>query len=330
MHRQSSAHCHSHPLTRTFNDASQCSTQSQLVHVQLLQQCPNDLMLGELRRHRRSLCRAMGRPRFADAAGGMDPDALPLLAVALLTAKNAASQSVASQLEVLQVVPEEGCGPKDYIQGVVDIAVLRAWTPWQPYVQTKATFGGVDACACAGQVVIPHTPLVCAWALPVGPLPSGGAHEGKAAVALWRRQTQLLGSAHLLQCAPSLRLDCNTCCMLLASTVPLLEYAHLLHPHTMHRQHHQGCGSAGMQRMPLHLPTSCQRACSALRRRQRSFWKWRWQQLRPTAGRPFSTRPPPAKLTASQNREMALDVQEWAMQVRSINRAALVLYKWLA
>ena len=80
----------------------------ELVHAQLLYQCPDDTMLGELRRHRRPLCRAMGRPRFADAAGGMDPNALPLLAVALLTVKNAASQSVASQLEVLQVVPAGG------------------------------------------------------------------------------------------------------------------------------------------------------------------------------------------------------------------------------
>lgn len=102
------------------------------MHVQLLHQCPNETMLTELRRHRRSLCRAMGRPRFAVAAGGMDPEALPLLAVALLTAKNAASQSAASQLDVLQVVPVEGCGPTDYTQGAVDITVLRAWTPWQP------------------------------------------------------------------------------------------------------------------------------------------------------------------------------------------------------
>jgi hypothetical protein len=108
------------------------------VHVQLLHQCPNDAMLAELRRHRRPLCRAMGRPHFAVAAGGMDPGALPLLAVALLTAKNTASQSAASQLDVLQVVPVEGCGPAGYIQGAVDIAVLRAWTPWQPSCRNES------------------------------------------------------------------------------------------------------------------------------------------------------------------------------------------------
>ena len=75
------------------------------VHMQLLHECPDDALLAELRRHRRSLCRALDRPRFADAAGSMDSDALPLMAVALLSAGGAASQSMASQLEVLQVVP---------------------------------------------------------------------------------------------------------------------------------------------------------------------------------------------------------------------------------
>lgn len=83
------------------------------MHAQLLYQYPDDAMLADLRRHRRALCRAMGRPRFAEAAGSMDPDALPLVAVALLTVKNAASQAMASQLEVLQVMP-------------VDVAPARA------------------------------------------------------------------------------------------------------------------------------------------------------------------------------------------------------------
>lgn len=76
-----------------------------LLHMQVVRACPDDTVVAALRRHRRAMCRAIGRPRFADATGSMDPGALPLLSVSLLTAGHAASQSAAAQLEVLQVWP---------------------------------------------------------------------------------------------------------------------------------------------------------------------------------------------------------------------------------
>jgi hypothetical protein len=77
--------------------------QVKLLHVQVLHAYPDDAVLAELRRHRRALCRAIGRPHLADAAGSMDPCALPLVAVALLMAGQVASQTAAAQLDVLQV-----------------------------------------------------------------------------------------------------------------------------------------------------------------------------------------------------------------------------------
>jgi hypothetical protein len=49
------------------------------------------------------------------------------------------------------------------------------------------------------QVIIPHTPLVCGWALPAAPVPAGNAFDAAAAAALRRRQIQLLGSTQLLR-----------------------------------------------------------------------------------------------------------------------------------